>query len=890
MIKLNLKKMIEEDYKGKKLGRKILTKDGYLTNGIIAVKKGFNETIDKIFEGNDVEEGRFGMYETNPERCEYKVVDVEEKVTYTKLTGVYECLDQKFTGSIYIYSAYYRFMKKNNLEIKIHPSSHMFIAIDADAELQMMGLGIRMHDEKTFLEDTTIEEYLAEKEEEKARKEKAKKLMEDHAMKVAKEEVIRLRTKSDVIDIIAGKEYRISKYGKKYVLETYMDFEDGKGFRWCTFFNLGNLASQLTEQKMIGEKIIELLATELEGLDAEIKEKEKELEINKANMVELDKIQEELVKFGAVHPAFKVGVYGSDENGYRLEVQGLGHFLRLKVGYTLENVLRSMDGYKELFEGTKEEIVEKIKEIIKPEVEEYNKYLERIEKVKMFMQNESAVVGVTKHGMYEVIDLNTGRINEVNRGKLKSKTHYGSLAEYVADHWNSIAPIDLKNEGLTKKELNEKLMVEIDLLTVYKKIEEEEEVVDMEKIKLQDVQVGDVIQHPVDKEKECLVKYIEVKDGQVHLRTVINNIGYASDTVVMSYNEGQDKEFILISKAPEKEIKISIEGEGRVEEIVTNNLEDANRNLRRRIKEVVDGIAYCNKTWITIDVKEFTKPIEFRVDLINRLHGNIDNVLELIIKEKRMEIEYMKNNIEKCTWVKDKDKFFEYREEVIKVLEGYLPEPDPTPEQTKKEIKILEHELEELPADATADDYLELAEKINNKKEVAKNTKEIIIKNNTDNEHITTLMQDVIKKTRNKEVFGDRVEIIDYDADRIYFEGDNISLRLWSTWQIKNKNNINLHFSWELFKMVKDPTGSHGEEVTSGKTKVIIPIEPEPEKIKLELRKIEEPAKPIRGDYVDCKECGSENFVKTGKNKFICQECGEENIINEEYEIARDDE
>lgn len=160
----------------------------------------------------------------------------------------------------------------------------------------------------------------------------------------------------------------------------------------------------------------------------------------------------------------------------------------------------------------------------------------------------------------------------------------------------------------------------------------------------------------------------------------------------------------------EKEIKISIDGEGRVEKITTNSIDDANSNLKRRIKEVVDGIAYCNKTWITIDIKEFEQPIEFRVDLIERLHGNVDDVLKLIIEEEERKCKYVSENKEKCTWIKDTDKFISVRKELIQVLEGYLL-PEPTIEVEEGQlVKVVEGQVVNLK---------------NNKKEEVKEMKEI---------------------------------------------------------------------------------------------------------------------------------------------------------------------
>lgn len=177
-------------------------------------------------------------------------------------------------------------------------------------------------------------------------------------------------------------------------------------------------------------------------------------------------------------------------------------------------------------------------------------------------------------------------------------------------------------------------------------------------------------------------------DVLVDKMILTGKIVYISDDFNGKYNvETNDKKTYLVynsdivtwERPSKKEIKISITGEGRVEDIETTSVADASKNLVRRIAEI-KGERYCNKTWITIDVKEFEQPIEFRVDLIESLHGDVSNVLELIIEEKRSECKYVAENKEKCTWIKDTDKFISVREELIEVLEKYLnPAPAPEP-------------------------------------------------------------------------------------------------------------------------------------------------------------------------------------------------------------------
>lgn len=187
-------------------------------------------------------------------------------------------------------------------------------------------------------------------------------------------------------------------------------------------------------------------------------------------------------------------------------------------------------------------------------------------------------------------------------------------------------------------------------------------------------------------------------DVLVDKMILTGKIVYISDDFNGKYNvETNDKKTYLVynsdivtwERPSKKEIKISITGEGRVEDIETTSVADASKNLVRRIAEI-KGERYCNKTWITIDVKEFEQPIEFRVDLIESLHGDVSNVLELIIEEKRRECKYVAENKEKCTWIKDTDKFISAREELIEVLEKYL-NPAPTPEP------VIEVEEEYIP-------------------------------------------------------------------------------------------------------------------------------------------------------------------------------------------------
>lgn len=183
-------------------------------------------------------------------------------------------------------------------------------------------------------------------------------------------------------------------------------------------------------------------------------------------------------------------------------------------------------------------------------------------------------------------------------------------------------------------------------------------------------------------------------DVLVDKMILTGKIVHISDDFNGKYNvETNDKKTYLVynsdivtwERPSKKEIKISITGEGRVEDIETTSVADASKNLQRRIAET-KGDRYCNKTWITIDIEEFDQPIEFRVDLIESLHGNIENVLKLIIEEKERECKYVSENRQSCTWIKDIDKFISVRKELIQVLEGYLlPEP--------KELELTEEEV-----------------------------------------------------------------------------------------------------------------------------------------------------------------------------------------------------
>lgn len=229
----------------------------------------------------------------------------------------------------------------------------------------------------------------------------------------------------------------------------------------------------------------------------------------------------------------------------------------------------------------------------------------------------------------------------------------------------------------------EQLEGQIRLDEIVIKEEEEEEMKNKEVLDLdENLPLGTIVGFRYD---------VYENDVLVDKMILTGKIVYISDDFNGKYNvETNDKKTYLVynsdiitwERPSKKEIKISIEGEGRVEEITTNNLDDANNNLRRRIKEVVDGTTYCNKTWITIDTEEFEQPIEFRVDLIESLHGDVDDVLKLIIEEKERECKYVTENRERCTWIKDIDKFISARKELIDVLEKYLnPAPAPEPKE-----------------------------------------------------------------------------------------------------------------------------------------------------------------------------------------------------------------
>lgn len=342
-------------------------------------------------------------------------------------------------------------------------------------------------------------------------------------------------------------------------------------------------------------------------------------------------------------------------------------------------------------------------------------------------------------------------------------------------------------------------------------------------------------------------------DVLVEKMILTGKIVHISDDFNGKYNvETNDKKTYLVynsdivtwERPSKKEIKISITGEGRVEDIETTSVADASKNLQRRIAET-KGDRYCNKTWITIDIEEFDQPIEFRVDLIESLHGNIENVLKLIIEEKERECKYVSENRQSCTWIKDIDKFISVRKELIQVLEGYLlPEP--------KELELTEEEVEPMITTITKQQLTNRLKKLGNqlideksKEEKEKivyellpkaNELEVEIVNNTGKEINTKLMQDVIKKTENKKIFGDKVVMTYSDLNKVCFENDDISLRinLFGEYNFKDRKEIKIR--WSLFETSKieeideDFNCVYGESTTEGETIIVTPNEPTPDR------------------------------------------------------------
>ena len=114
---------------------------------------------------------------------------------------------------------------------------------------------------------------------------------------------------------------------------------------------------------------------------------------------------------------------------------------------------------------------------------------------------------------------------------------------------------------------------------------------------------------------------------------------------------------------------------------------------------------------------------------------------------------------------------------------------------------------------------------------------EVEIKNNTNNELLTELMQDVIKKTKVESVFNKEITIFDYDLTRLYidnFREDDITLRMWSVRETKGKKQDKVEFQWTLFQELEGETSS--KEISVGTT--VITIDKEPEKNKKENNKM----------------------------------------------------
>lgn len=304
--------------------------------------------------------------------------------------------------------------------------------------------------------------------------------------------------------------------------------------------------------------------------------------------------------------------------------------------------------------------------------------------------------------------------------------------------------------------------------------EKEEEKMENKNFKYADgneVRVGDIVEvaSTTSLNYGCEGEVLDVLGddghGEIIIDTTISKDAYyyASELILIKRknDEAAEEEKEEEVKMENKKITISIEGEGRAESITTGNIEEANANLRKRIDEVLNG-TYCNKTWITIDIREFEEPIEFRVDIIEELHGKEYNVLELLINEMKREIKYMKENKNRCTWIKDTDKFISVREQVVEVLRKYLQPNPPAGEPAAEAAEVTPAATEE---------------KENNKKNVEEMETKITTKQRLNNRLKKLAAQLVEEKTiQEKEdivysLFPNAIEL-DVEESSIHFLAD----------------------------------------------------------------------------------------------------------------------
>lgn len=253
-IKVNVAQLFSKVF-GKKENNKVrlASQDGMLTNGMIAIRRGFDKKVDELFKNA---EEKVISFEKFIPRAEYVITNVIEKPEVTKLEGKLESEYDTWTTEMYINSNYYRYMKSNNMEIRLGSQDGGLAAGFIDGESKVFALGIRM-DEKGFNKLQTTEEYLEEQERIKKEKEykriKAQEMCEEFARTWFKQ--------NSFIENYLDCEMKLGKNEfNQYCIMVLTDNNDGDGVKWHSTHSINITgACTVTDQKKVGKIVLSMI-------------------------------------------------------------------------------------------------------------------------------------------------------------------------------------------------------------------------------------------------------------------------------------------------------------------------------------------------------------------------------------------------------------------------------------------------------------------------------------------------------------------------------------------------------------------------------------------------------------------------------------------------------
>lgn len=505
--------------KGEKTDKKIISEDGYYTNGVVAIKKGFDKKVDEDFKDADLME-KFNIKRL--EKCmEYVAYNVVEKEKVVAIECAHSWKKDEKNKVMYMNAYTYRYLVRKDLELKFNPNTFSYAGY-IEGELMIYGLGMKVN-EKHFEELETIEELKIRTEKEKAEKEELKnaniKYWEQQA-----QDYINIYKKADLKNGFIGKEMRISKNKENdYCIELKIDLKDGQGEIFHRYANVERLAPHTrtkTDRKIFAEKYVELFNSLSEE---EIREEENQKEVlKKANedaKKELELIREEIKN--KIECFDEIEIWGNSENGYYLNIKAVGEFLRIEPSYTFENVNKTLNGQKEKIQCTRKEVLRMVYDILEPKILAKKEYDRKINIIKELFKSTNTLL-TEIDGKYYTFDIGTKKVSEIIRGKentIEKIYCRENLLHYVYKYVKKVSVIDTENEKLTKKELSKKEFVV--LKELYS--ETKEEIVET------NVANGDfkTEENKMEKRIADIVETVEELSWEIQAIDVVENLVYA---------------------------------------------------------------------------------------------------------------------------------------------------------------------------------------------------------------------------------------------------------------------------------------------------------------------------------------------------------------------------